>query len=69
MQINAHEASRLKKKDKMSIVFQSGKEHVNAIMSVITRSEYDKYPQHYLNYEKTIEIWQGLTKVLIIYGG
>ncbi len=71
MQINHNAASRLKRSDKMHIVFNclptSGGE--GSISSVISRKDFEKDSRSYLQYAKTLAIYEGETKVLIIYGG
>ncbi len=67
MQINHNAASRLKRSDKMHIVFNSGKSLEGSISSVISRKDFEKDSRSYLQHSKTLAIYEGETKVLIIY--
>ena len=70
MQINQHAASRLKRSDKMHIVFRTDKQVEYVVRSAHSKCQVtDNDLNNYLHNSKTLEIWEGETKVLIIYNG
>ncbi len=69
MYANSHKASRLKKKDRMKCVLSKSKVFDNSVCSILTKAEFDKDPESYITFDKTLAIYEGETKVLIIYKG
>lgn len=67
MQINSHKAARLKKSDQMKLVFSKTSELHGSVCSTLTKKEFEKSSQDWLKHPKVIAIYEGLTKVLIIY--
>ena len=69
MYLNHHKAARLKKSDRMHRVFHTDKQVNYVVRSDHTKSDFQKQINDYLKDKRTLEIWEGDTKVLIIYGG
>ena len=64
MQINAHEASRIRKADKCSLVFSRTNEFTGLVLSVIKRKDFS---EQFIKYSKTAGIWEGKKFVIIAY--
>ncbi len=69
MYANSHKASRHKKKDRMKCVLSKSKVFDSSVCSILSKSEFEKNPESYIKFDKTLAIYEGLTKVLIIYKG
>ena len=67
MQVNAHEASRIRKKDRCKLVFSRVDDLEGLLISVVNRREFEKSAGDWLEYEHTAAIKEGITKVLIYY--
>ena len=69
MQIKKRERQRLVKSDNMKLVLSKTTELHKSVCSLISKQEFEKYSYDYLRHQKVIAIYEGETKVLIIYGG
>ena len=69
MQINKHKAARLKKADNMKLVFSKTSELKGSHCTSMLKNEFNKNAKKYLTFSKVIAIYEGETKVLIIYNG
>mgnify|MGYP000194343551 CR=1 FL=1 len=67
MQINKHKASRLKKKDKCKLVFSRTDKFNDLILSAVSKKEFAKCSEDFLNYKKTAAIWEGINYCIIAY--
>ena len=64
MQINSHEASRIRKADKCSLVFSRTDEFTGLVLSVIKRKD---FTEQFITYSKTAGIWEGSEFCIIAY--
>ena len=69
MQINQHAASRERKRDHMKLVLSKTTELSGSICSLMSKDEFNKHAKDFINHSKVIAIYEGETKVLIIYNG
>ena len=69
MYLNHHKASRERKRDRMKLVLSKTTELSGSICSLLDKNEFDKHAKDFINHDKVIAIYEGNTKVLIIYTG
>ena len=69
MQIKKRERQRLIKTDSMELVFSRTSELSGSICIPLSKDEFNKHAKDFINHSKVIAIYEGETKVLIIYGG
>ena len=69
MLITHHAASRERKKDHMKLVLSKTTELSGSVCSLLNKDEFEKHSKDFINHSKVIAIYEGETKVLIIYGG
>ena len=67
MQVNSHEASRIRKRDQCKLVFSRTDEFDGLLLSVIDKKEFEKSAGDWLEYEFTAAIWEGRSQVIIAY--
>ena len=69
MYLNHHKANRERKRDHMKLVLSKTTELSGSVCSLLGKDEFEKHSKDFINHSKVIAIYEGETKVLIIYGG
>jgi hypothetical protein len=67
MQINPHEASRIKKRDKCKLVFSRTKKFDGLTLSAISKPQWEKCASDWLKYPGTQAIWEGCKFIIVAY--
>ena len=64
MQISAHKASRVRRRDKCKLVFSRTDCFNGLVLSVIKRKDFN---EQFIKYEKTAGIWEGTQFCIVAY--
>lgn len=67
MYVNQHKAARERKKDKMKLVLSRSKDLSGSVCSLLDKTEFEKYSIDFIEHDKVVAIYEGKTKVLVIY--